>query len=55
MTISDLQFTDLHYGEGDHLDESTTNLMRKLVQAEDPDFIAFTGDMVSGKLLECRN
>lgn len=24
--------------------------MRKLVQAEDPDFIAFTGDMVSGRL-----
>lgn len=26
--------------------------MRRLVQAENPDFIAFTGDMVSGRLLK---
>ncbi|KAK8803874.1 hypothetical protein WA158_001568 [Blastocystis sp. Blastoise] len=41
------QFTDLHYGDGDH-DDETTQIMRTIIGVEKPDFIAFTGDMVAG-------
>ncbi|KAK8793460.1 hypothetical protein WA158_004819 [Blastocystis sp. Blastoise] len=41
------QFTDLHYGDGDH-DDETTQIMRTILKTENPDFVAFTGDMVAG-------
>lgn len=43
-----LQFTDLHLGEDDSLDEQTISFMRSAFQQEQPDFAVFSGDLVSG-------
>jgi Calcineurin-like phosphoesterase len=43
-----LQFTDLHYGEGDWQDEKNSNLQKKLIEWEQPDLAVLTGDLVSG-------
>lgn len=40
--------TDLHYGKYDEESERTTKVMNSLLDTEMPDFVAFTGDMVSG-------
>ena len=42
--------TDLHYGEDLENDFNTTRLMKNLIKEESPDFLAFTGDMVSGMI-----
>lgn len=43
-----MQFTDLHYGETLENDLNTTRLMENIVGQENPDFLAFSGDMVAG-------
>ena len=40
--------SDLHCGENEETDKNTTRVMRTLIEAENPDFLAYTGDMVSG-------
>lgn len=40
--------SDLHCGEDEEKDTNTTRVMRTLIEAENPDFLAYTGDMVSG-------
>ena len=46
-----MQFTDLHFGEPRQaaLDEETIILIKSLITKEKPDFIAVTGDIVSGQ------
>ena len=46
-----MQLTDLHFGEAgqSHLDHETLAMIRSLVSKEQPDFIAITGDVVSGQ------
>ena len=46
-----MQLTDLHFGEvnNSHLDHETVHFIRSLVAKENPDFIAITGDIVSGQ------
>lgn len=45
-----MQLTDLHMGEVDqsHLDHETLTMIRSLIGKEQPDFVAITGDVVSG-------
>lgn len=43
-----LQFTDIHYTEDNEKDHRTTNLMKQIIQQEQPDFIIATGDTVYG-------
>lgn len=43
-----LQLTDIHYLDGRPADQKTLELMRQLIEAEKPDFIAVTGDAVFG-------
>ena len=42
-----MQITDLHYGEDDVNDTLSTELQTKLVDAEKPDLVVLTGDMLS--------
>lgn len=44
-----VQFTDLHYEDGRAEDMATLALMRGVLEAENPDFIAITGDSVYGE------
>jgi len=46
-----MQLTDLHLGEigNSHSDHETVHFIRSLVAKENPDFIAITGDIVSGQ------
>jgi len=43
-----VQFTDLHFGEDNQEMENTYKLMLKILDAEQPDLVAVTGDVVSG-------
>jgi predicted MPP superfamily phosphohydrolase len=43
-----IQITDIHYGENEKSDASTTKLMEKLFETEKPNLAVLTGDMVSG-------
>lgn len=45
-----MQLTDLHLGESRlHLDYETLTMIEHLIDKEQPDFIAITGDIVSGQ------
>ena len=46
-----MQLTDLHFGEvgQSHLDHETLTMIKSLITKEQPDFIAITGDVVSGQ------
>ena len=46
-----MQLTDLHFGEPNksELDTSTLQMIINLIEKEKPDFIAITGDLVSGQ------
>lgn len=48
-SIKIMQFTDLHYTNDDEADHKTVALMRKVLEAEKPDFVMVTGDMVYGE------
>jgi 3',5'-cyclic AMP phosphodiesterase CpdA len=43
-----LQFTDLHFGEADERDRMSMQMTRSVVSVEMPDFVVFSGDIVSG-------
>lgn len=46
-----MQLTDLHLGESgqSQYDQSTLNMIGLLIQKEQPDYVAITGDIVSGQ------
>ncbi len=44
-----LQFTDIHYSDGNEVDKETVTLMKRILEMEQPDFIFVTGDTVFGK------
>ncbi|KAG4067429.1 hypothetical protein HA402_009666 [Bradysia odoriphaga] len=52
-TLKIVQFTDLHYGQfpesiGPEDDFNSTRVMRDILEMEQPDFVIFTGDLVTG-------
>jgi hypothetical protein len=46
-----VQFTDLHWRNGDELDQRTGRLLHAVLQAERPDLVVLTGDVIDGS--EC--
>jgi len=47
-TFKIVQFTDLHYGEGTQKDINSSRVQSIILEAEQPDIVILTGDMVSG-------
>lgn len=47
-TFKFVQFTDIHFGEGADQDLGSQNVMRKVLETEQPDVAICTGDVVSG-------
>ena len=47
-----MQITDLHLGENHENDVSTDLMIKMIVEKEEVDFIAVTGDLVSGQMDE---
>jgi predicted MPP superfamily phosphohydrolase len=47
-TFKILQFTDLHYDTDLTIQQLNANLTLDLIAIENPDFVVFTGDMISG-------
>ncbi|GAM18658.1 hypothetical protein SAMD00019534_018330 [Acytostelium subglobosum LB1] len=47
-TFKIVQFTDLHYGEQDSYDKLNAKSEEAIIAAENPDFVMFSGDMISG-------
>lgn len=45
-TFTIVQFTDLHWKNGDEHDERTRALMESVIELEKPDLIVFTGDLI---------
>ncbi|TYP79819.1 metallophosphoesterase family protein [Paenibacillus methanolicus] len=45
-TFTIVQFTDLHWKNGDEEDRRTRSLMELAIEAEAPDLIVFTGDVI---------
>lgn len=43
-----VQFTDIHFGENEENDVMAQNLIRKVIELEQPDLAVVTGDVVSG-------
>ncbi len=43
-----MQFTDIHFGEGDLGDKQTQWIMLDILEKEKPDVSVITGDVVSG-------
>ena len=43
-----VQFTDIHFGEGDTTDALNQKLISEVLELEDPDFVIISGDVVSG-------
>lgn len=44
-----VQFTDVHWSDGSELDLRTSLLMDRILEAEKPDLVVFTGDMTYGE------
>jgi hypothetical protein len=42
----------LHLGEDEARDESTFKMMKDVIRKEEPDFVAITGDLVSGQMID---
>ncbi|WP_276353118.1 metallophosphoesterase family protein [Cohnella caldifontis] len=47
-TFTIVQFTDLHWQNGEPEDLRTRELMERVLEAERPDFVVFTGDLIYG-------
>lgn len=45
-TFTIVQFTDLHWENGDELDLKTNQLMENILMEENPDLVVFTGDTI---------
>ena len=43
-----IQFTDIHWHNGDTTDQKSAALMESITEAEAPDLIILTGDILSG-------
>lgn len=43
-----VQFTDIHWQNGNKLDQKSRVLMENIIQAEQPDLIVYTGDVIAG-------
>lgn len=41
-----VQFTDLHWGDGNENDNKTRDLMERVLEAERPDLVVVTGDLI---------
>jgi hypothetical protein len=50
-TFQIVQFTDLHWGNGGEEDQRTLALMERILEAERPDLVMLTGDVIAGS--EC--
>ncbi len=48
-TFTIVQFTDLHVQNGEPQDKQTAALMAEVLDAEQPDLVVLTGDVISGK------
>jgi len=48
-TFTVVQFTDLHFKNGEAADERTSALMAEVLEAERPDLAVLTGDVIDGK------
>lgn len=44
-----VQFTDIHWMNGNEIDQKTRKLMERILDWEQPDFVVFTGDTVYGE------
>ncbi len=47
-TFTIVQFTDLHFTDLKELDQKTSGVMEGVLEAEKPDLVVFTGDVISG-------
>lgn len=47
-TFTIVQFTDVHWHNGEPEDLRTEALMERVLREEAPDLIVFTGDMIDG-------
>ncbi|EPZ35968.1 hypothetical protein O9G_003883 [Rozella allomycis CSF55] len=50
-----IQITDLHYGEGEESDSLNDNIQTKFINLEKPDFVIFSGDLISGDFSDGSN
>ncbi|HEO69758.1 MAG TPA: metallophosphoesterase [Candidatus Hydrogenedentes bacterium] len=48
-TFTIVQFTDLHWGNGNERDKQSLALMEAVLHEERPDLVVFTGDQIGGK------
>ena len=48
-TFTIVQFTDLHWKNGEPEDVQTYSLMKSVLLAESPDLVVFTGDVIQGE------
>lgn len=48
-TFTIVQFTDTHFKNGEPADELTASLMAAVLDAEQPDLVVITGDLIDGK------
>ncbi|MBF6628171.1 MAG: metallophosphoesterase, partial [Proteiniphilum sp.] len=47
-TFKIVQFTDMHYVHGNPKSDTTLLLITRVLDAEKPDMVVFTGDIVTG-------
>lgn len=52
-TLAIVQFTDTHWNNGEAKDLRTRALMERVLEAEKPDFVVFTGDVIDSR--RCRD
>ena len=52
-TFKIAQFTDIHYCNGEPADLETLRVMRHVLDAQKPDFVVLTGDVIDGS--QCRH
>jgi 3',5'-cyclic AMP phosphodiesterase CpdA len=50
-SLTIVQFTDVHYQNGDELDQRSRALMERVLDAEQPDLVVYTGDLIES--LKC--
>ncbi|HXF63948.1 MAG TPA: metallophosphoesterase, partial [Caldilineaceae bacterium] len=48
-TFTIVQFTDTHFKNGEPPDDETTALIERVLDAEQPDLVVFTGDLIDGR------
>lgn len=47
-TFKFVQLTDIHFGENLEKDLKNQDVIRTIIESEQPDFVVVTGDVVSG-------